>query len=856
MLEEVKDSETAHLTQNPINNEEGRRLVPEAEPEEAARDYIYSATNQNTSRDDGYEADEEYEKSEGEREEEKELKGEGSKEPRLSKFIKKLETELASNEQQFGSNSIELVPPLSQLSEAYEKLEDYAKQIEILERVLKILQNACSQGENQNEEIASVLKKLSKANAKLGEHSTRFRLLGEALDIQQACFEPNHPELAVTFSEMALICRGMERPEAISYAQRAYSIATQNPTYIPAQKCVRDLITGFGLENLQTKFFSAAAKEGEEIQQQIQQNLVKEVMNLFSIIKHHADLLGLEDPTSFVINTVMAIASARRGDLDQSIFEMLETVTNGRSGKCITALNQLYFHTDFAHIIINYLVEHGIERLHEHFGMTQPSHSSVSVKFSKKNKQSAASHAKENLDCFVKKQMDALASAFDTNPNVWRNVYEGVKYLNDILVNPDYEQVIQTLINVGDAYGEVEKFDEQRKCLDHALAIATEVFMHNNPQKYKALFALLLGKIERFAGKLEAFLVKYRTSLKEEEKIQVQSTTPDTDSSTSSTSSTLSSFSSSGQLTQLLSQQGSTLQEKVEQEQKHLALSVIGLFDALKKEQEKYGYQSLNCGHFVSTAVLSLAISVGNDGENKDAFLMSALKNDGIAEFWCDFIKQYINENPQMRKLREHFEFAYALSNELCDIEKLEELRERYGIPESDREIIVTGSESDDEKEGIQPPSSVAASLIRFSELFVSPKSGASLKDEKHFLRKALVELLHEVKRRAISYEISYIDILRTVFMCLAFESDGKISLVESLKSNQVPEDLAEFVQHHVSEKLVLNNLVFHSDIVNEFMNSLYSEQESSAIEREFMDEESGVPEMEAVSQYSWQNHL
>ncbi|MCE3237937.1 MAG: Tetratricopeptide repeat [Gammaproteobacteria bacterium] len=170
---------------------------------------------------------------------------------------------------------------------------------------------------------------MSKENAKLGEHGTKFRLLEEALDIQQACFEPNHPELAVTFAEMALICRGMERPEAISYAQRAYSIATQNPTYISAQKYVRDLITVFGLENLQTKFFSPGAKEIGEVQQQIQKNLVKEIINLFVIIKDHADLLGLQDPTSFVTNTVMALASASRSDLDQGIFEMLESVMMG-----------------------------------------------------------------------------------------------------------------------------------------------------------------------------------------------------------------------------------------------------------------------------------------------------------------------------------------------------------------------------------------------------------------------------------------------------------------------------------------------------------------------------------------------
>ncbi|MCE3237938.1 MAG: hypothetical protein K0R24_919 [Gammaproteobacteria bacterium] len=506
----------------------------------------------------------------------------------------------------------------------------------------------------------------------------------------------------------------------------------------------------------------------------------------------------------------------------------------------MAALKQLHFYADFAHFIINYLVEHGIEGLHEHFDITKSSHPSVSVKLSKQSKQSPASNAKENLDCFVKKQMDALASAFDANPNVWREVYEEVKYLNDILVNPDYEQVIQTLINIGDAYCKVEEFDEQRKCLDHALSIATEVFMYNNPQKYKALFGLLLEKIEKFAGKLKAFVLMYRTAIEKEKQTQVQSSTIlDTDSPTSP------SFSSSGQLTQLPFQERSTNQEKVEQDQKHLALSVIGLFDAIKKEQEKYGYQSINCGHFVSTAVLSLAIAVESDEEDKDTFLISALKNEGLPEFWCDFIKQHVNKNPEMRKLREHFEFAYALSNALCDIEKLKELRERYGTPEPDRRIVVTRFESDDEKDEMQSSSSVATSLVRFSELFVSPRRESSLKNEKHFLREAVFGLLHEVKKRSISYETPYIDILRAVFTCLAFESDREISLVESLKSNQVPEDLAEFIQHYVSEKLVLNKLMFHSDIVSEFMNSLYSGNEDGAIERGFVGEESGELEMD-----------
>jgi hypothetical protein len=335
-------------------------------------------------------------------------------------------------------------------------------------------------------------------------------------------------------------------------------------------------------------------------------------------------------------------------------------------------------------------------------------------------------------------------------------------------------------------------------------------------------------------------VLSYRTALEEKEKIQVHSTTSDTDSSTSS------SFSSSEQLTQLPSQQRSANQKKIEQDQKHLALLVIGLFDAIKKEQEKYGYQLINFGHFVSTAVLSLAIVVASDGEDKDAFLISALKNDGLAEFWCDFIKQYVNENPEMRKLREHFEFAYALSNALCDTEKLKGLRQHYGIPESDRQMVVTRSEDNDEKDEMQPSSSVATSLVRFSELFVSPKSESSLKDEKYFLRKAIFGLLHEVKNRSISYEIPYIDILRTVFTCLAFESDEEVSLVESLKSNQIPEDLAKFIQYYVSKKIIINKLAFHSDIVNEFMNLLYREDENSEIGRGFVDEELG--ELEAGS--------
>lgn len=127
---------------------------------------------------------------------------------------------LSIQEAALGRDSAKLMPTLEHLGDCYHMSDRYAEAEQCYRRLTKLKQNVL--GDSMHPQLAPVLDRLAEVYMAQGDLSNAETHCELALEIREAAFGENHPDVAVSLGHFARVLRAQKRvTEAEKYEQRA-----------------------------------------------------------------------------------------------------------------------------------------------------------------------------------------------------------------------------------------------------------------------------------------------------------------------------------------------------------------------------------------------------------------------------------------------------------------------------------------------------------------------------------------------------------------------------------------------------------------------------------------------------------
>lgn len=127
---------------------------------------------------------------------------------------------LSIQEAALGRDSAKIIPTLEHLGDCFHLSDKYPEAEQCYRRLVKLKQNAL--GSDMHQDIASVLDRLAEVYMAQGDLSNAETQCELALEIREAAYGENHPEVAVSLVHFARVLRAQKRiKEAENYEQRA-----------------------------------------------------------------------------------------------------------------------------------------------------------------------------------------------------------------------------------------------------------------------------------------------------------------------------------------------------------------------------------------------------------------------------------------------------------------------------------------------------------------------------------------------------------------------------------------------------------------------------------------------------------